>query len=343
MTDALAPMTTSPWSVVLLTAIAAAIISAGVVRLIRPQLLKHALARPNARSSHRIPTPQGAGIAVIAATLLVGGIALSGTGTNSNFPAALFGATLFIAAVGFADDMKPIPVLPRLLLQAIAVGAIVLAIPADLRIAPSVPFWIERGLILLAGLWFINLVNFMDGIDWMTTAEVVPITAAMTVLGSSAGFPLSIVIVTAALCGAMIGFAPFNRPVASIFLGDVGSLPIGLLLGWCLLQLALHHHPAAALLLPLYYLADATVTLLRRMMRREPFWVAHRSHFYQRATDNGFTVLQVVSEVFALNLVLAMLAAGTIKAQSLPIDALLIAAGAAAVAFTMYRFSQRRQ
>ncbi len=89
--------------------------------------------------------------------------------------------------------------------------------------------------------------------------------------------------------------------MAKIFLGDVGSLPIGLLLGWCLLQLAYGQQFAAALLLPLYYLADATVTLLRRMIRREPFWAAHRSHFYQRATDNGFTVLRVVSEVFALN------------------------------------------
>ena len=92
------------------------------------------------------------------------------------------------------------------------------------------------------------------------------------------------------LCGAMLGFAPFNRPVAKIFLGDVGSLPIGLLLGWCLLQLAWHQHLIAALLLPLYYLTDATLTLLRRIARREPFWAAHRSHFYQRATDNGFTV-----------------------------------------------------
>ena len=106
----------------------------------------------------------------------------------------------------------------------------------------------------------------------------------------------------------MLGFAPFNRPVAKIFLGDVGSLPIGLLLGWCLLQLAWHQQFAAALLLPLYYLSDATVTLLRRMARREPFWAAHRSHFYQRATDNGFTVLRVVSEVFALNVALAALA-----------------------------------
>src|SRR6266852_3494723 len=91
---------------------------------------------------------------------------------------------------------------------------------------------------------------------------------------------------------------------------------IGLLLGWCLLQLAYHQQFAAALLLPLYYLSDATVTLLRRLARREPFWAAHRSHFYQRATDNGFTVMRVVGEVFVLNLGLAALAILSIHAGS---------------------------
>src|SRR6202011_6146516 len=121
-----------------------------------------------------------------------------------------------------ADDIKSIPVLPRLLLQAIAVGA-VLSI-GELQIVPACPIWIERGLLLLAGLWFVNLVNFMDGLDWMTVAEVVPITGAMVVLGSIGELPVSATIVAAALCGATAGFAPFNRPVAKVFLGDVGSL-----------------------------------------------------------------------------------------------------------------------
>ncbi|MFZ0810573.1 MAG: glycosyl transferase [Bradyrhizobium sp.] len=328
----------SAWWLVLLAACAAAIISAVLIRLTRPHLLKHALAKPNPRSSHLTPTPQGAGIAVIAATLAAAGVALAG---SSNLPAVLFGATVFIAVVGFADDIRPIPVLPRLLLQAAAVGAIVLASPCDVSLIPFIPVWIERGLLVLAGLWFVNLVNFMDGLDWMTTAEVVPVTAALIVLGLSGEFSPSAAVVAAALCGAMIGFAPFNRPVASIFLGDVGSLPIGLLLGWCLLQLALHQHPVAALLLPLYYLADATVTLLRRMMRREPFWVAHRSHFYQRATDNGFSVTHVVSEVFVLNIVLTVLAAASIRAGSFALEAALLALGAAAVALVIAHFSRQ--
>lgn len=279
---------------------------------------------------------------MIAATLTVAGLIIASTDlSSSNFPIAVFGATLFIAVVGFADDLKSIPVLTRLMLQAIPVGAILFATPGDLRIVPAFPFWIERSLLLLAGLWFVNLVNFMDGLDWMTVAEVVPVTAAMIVLGSFGEFPLSATIVAAALCGAMIGFAPFNRPVATIFLGDVGSLPIGLLLGWCLLQLAWHQHFVAALLLPLYYLSDATVTLLRRIFRSEPFWAAHRSHFYQRATDNGFSVLRVVSEVFLLNLALAALAIVSTKVQSSAIGIVLILIGGGAVALSMRRFSRR--
>ena len=175
----------------------------------------------------------------------------------------------------------------------------------------------------------------------MTAAEVVPFTAAMVVLGLLGELSLWVTIVAAALGGAMIGFAPFNRPVAKIFLGDVGSLPIGLLLGWCLLELLYRHHLAAAFLLPLYYLADATVTLLRRLARREAVWTAHRSHFYQQAT-NGLTVLRIVSEVFALNLGLASLAIGSIMIHSSAISVTLVAVGSVAVAFVLHRFSQQR-
>jgi UDP-N-acetylmuramyl pentapeptide phosphotransferase/UDP-N-acetylglucosamine-1-phosphate transferase len=336
-------MTLSEMSLRILALVAAAMLSAGIIWAIRPWLLRYAVAKPNARSSHRVPTPQGAGIAVIGATIVVAGAIVAYADTAPlNVPIAIFAASLFMAIVGFADDVKSIPVLPRLMLQAAAVGAILATAPGDLRIVPACPLWIERGLLLLAGLWFVNLVNFMDGLDWMTVAEVVPITGAMVVLGSFGEFPASATMVAAAFCGAMLGFAPFNRPVAKVFLGDVGSLPIGLLLGWCLLQLAFHQAIVAALLLPLYYLSDATVTLLRRLARGEPFWVAHRSHFYQRATDNGFTVWRVVGEVFALNVGLALLAIGSIVTRSAVIGILLLIAGGIATGFVMYRFSQPR-
>ncbi len=323
------------------TAAGAALLSGLVTWATRPLLLRVAMATPNARSSHHIPTAQGAGIAVVAATLIAAAEAIAFAGTSdSKIPIAVFGATLFIAAVGFADDVRSIPVLPRLLLQGAAVAVVILAAPESLRIVPACPFWLERGLLLLSGLWFVNLVNFMDGLDLMTAAEIVPITVTVVLLGWLGELPASTTLVGAALCGAMLGFAPFNRPVAKIFLGDVGSLPIGLLAGWCLLQLAWHQQFAAVLLLPLYYLADATVTLLRRMATGEPFWAAHRTHFYQRATDNGFSVWRVVSEVLALNIVLAALAIGSVMTSSVAIATLLLVAGGIATALVMYHFSR---
>ncbi|MGF6311159.1 UDP-N-acetylmuramyl pentapeptide phosphotransferase/UDP-N-acetylglucosamine-1-phosphate transferase [Bradyrhizobium sp. i1.8.4] len=325
----------------LIAAVLAASISAVLIRATRPLLLRVALAKPNARSSHRTPTPQGAGIAVIAATLLAGGLVIALTGSpDLTIPFVVLSACLFIAVVGFADDIRSLPVVPRLLLQGAAVAAVVFAVPGDLRLIPACPAWFERGLLLIAGLWFVNLVNFMDGLDLMTAAEAVPITVAVALLGSFGHVPPAPALVAAALCGALLGFAPFNRPVAKIFLGDVGSLPIGLLLGWCLLELALHQQFAAALLLPLYYLTDATVTLFRRMARREPFWAAHRSHFYQRATDNGFTVWRVVGEVFGLNVVLALLAFASVALNSLTADIALLVAGVLAAAWQLRRFSR---
>jgi UDP-N-acetylmuramyl pentapeptide phosphotransferase/UDP-N-acetylglucosamine-1-phosphate transferase len=225
------------------------------------------------------------------------------------------------------------------LLQAAAVGAVLFAASGEPRIAPAVSPWAERSLLLLAGLWFVNLVNFMDGLDWMTVAEVVPVTAALVLLSWLGELASPAAIAAAALGGAMIGFAPFNRPVAKIFLGDVGSLPIGLLLGWCLLELAYRQHLAAALLLPLFYLADATVTLLLRLARGEAVWTAHRSHFYQRATDAGFTVLRIESEVFVLNVGLAALAVASALVKSATADFALLVTGCVAVALVLRRFS----
>jgi UDP-N-acetylmuramyl pentapeptide phosphotransferase/UDP-N-acetylglucosamine-1-phosphate transferase len=250
-------------------------------------------------------------------------------------------ATVFITIVGGMDDIHSIAVVPRLLLQAAAVAIVLVALPAELRVTPFLPVWIERVLEGLALLWFVNLTNFMDGIDWMTVAEVVPVGAGLVVLGLMGALPREATVVALALCGAMLGFAPVNRPVARLFLGDVGSLPIGLLLGWLLIVLAGSGHVAAALLLPLYYLADATVTLLRRAAKGEPVWQAHRSHFYQRATDNGYSVMQIVGRVFVLNIALIALAAATLLTASFLAHAAALFVGCALVASLLYRFSAK--
>jgi UDP-N-acetylmuramyl pentapeptide phosphotransferase/UDP-N-acetylglucosamine-1-phosphate transferase len=140
----------------------------------------------------------------------------------------------------------------------------------------------------------------------------------------------------------MIGFAPFNRPVAKLFLGDVGSLPIGLLLGWLLAMLAGNAHLVAAILLPLYYLADATITLVRRLMKGEPLTQAHRSHFYQQALDNGFSVYQIVVRVFFLNAILVGLAAIAVLNRSAIVEATVLAVGAFLVGGLLKAFASPR-
>jgi UDP-N-acetylmuramyl pentapeptide phosphotransferase/UDP-N-acetylglucosamine-1-phosphate transferase len=140
-----------------------------------------------------------------------------------------------------------------------------------------------------------------------------------------------------------LGFAPFNRPVARLFLGDVGSLPIGLALGWLLVLLAGNRHLAAALLLPLYYLADATLTLMRRLAAGERIWQAHRTHFYQRATERGFTVLGVVGRVTVVNLGLLVLAVITVVKPTLWVEGAALASGGVLVGWQLALFARGRK
>jgi len=324
-----------------LVLIAATATSAGLIVVLRPLLARYALARPNARSSHREPTPQGGGIAVVAAALLGLwiGVALSGLAAETQL-AALSMAALALALVGAVDDILGLGAPLRLVLQTLAVAAVLATLPVNTSVMPEFPRAFEFTILLVGGVWIVNLVNFMDGIDWMTVAEVVPITAAITLLGLIGAAPPTAVLVALALLGGMIGFAPFNRPIAKLFLGDVGSLPIGLMLGWMLLLLASRGHVAAALLLPLYYLADATITLGRRLARGERVWQAHRTHFYQRALDGGFTVNDVVVRVFVLNIALAILALVSAIEPDLRVDLATLALGGALVAWLLITFAR---
>jgi UDP-N-acetylmuramyl pentapeptide phosphotransferase/UDP-N-acetylglucosamine-1-phosphate transferase len=330
------------WGIVLLVASAA--VCAGLIVLLRPLLERYALARPNARSSHTKPTPQGGGIAVVGVTLLLSVITLA-VAPGFGWPAlGDFGpiaiAAILLAMVGMVDDIRTLDALPRLLIQLFAVAMVILTLPNEARVAPVLPFFLERALLLLAGVWFVNLVNFMDGIDWITVAEVVPVTAALVILGYNGGLPAYAIVVAIALCGATLGFAWFNKPVARLFMGDVGSLPIGLLLGWLLLLLATQGYVAAALLLPLYYLCDASITLLRRLRAGEKVWEAHRSHFYQRAIDGGFTVKEIVGQIFALNILLAVLAIEIVLSPSLPMSIGGLMLGLVLVGFLLWRFEK---
>jgi UDP-N-acetylmuramyl pentapeptide phosphotransferase/UDP-N-acetylglucosamine-1-phosphate transferase len=133
----------------------------------------------------------------------------------------------------------------------------------------------------------------------------------------------------------------FNKHPASIFLGDAGSLPIGLCLAFMLIVVA-ETNLAAALLLALYTLADATLTLFRRMLAGERISSAHRTHFYQRAVAQGLSVPQVTARVFLLCGLLAILAIVTVLADSLVVDLVMLGLGLLATGSMLYALANGR-
>ena len=332
-----------------------------LVGLLHPLLVRYALARPNARSAHAAPTPQGGGIAVLGSVLLAawfGAAALGvegptalGFGPDSSFALdagdmarlwTVLGAAVLVAGVGAIDDIRPLPPLPRLALQIIAMGLAVAALPDEARVLPWLPLAAERLLLVVGGAWFVNLTNFMDGMDWMTVAETVPLTAALSLFWFFGRLSPPAGLVALALLGGTLGFAPFNRPVARLFLGDVGSLAVGLLLAFCLFDLAAHGGLAAAVLLPLYYIADSGLTLLWRLRRGDRVWEPHRHHFYQVAVARGFAVRDVLARVVVTNLALVAFAAASLWQGSAALSAVDMALGAGAVALLLRDLARGR-
>lgn len=220
-------------------------------------------------------------------------------------------AALALATVSWIDDLRSLGPLPRLSVQLVTALAGVTLLPGPV-FQGLFPFWLDAGLAAIGWIWFVNLFNFMDGIDGITGIEATGIAAGILIIGfiSAAGVE-TLHLHALVIAAAAIGFLAWNWPPAKIFLGDIGSVPLGYLLGWLLLVLAASGHFAAALILPLYYLSDATLTLLRRLARGEKVWQAHRQHFYQQAVQNGRSHGQVSLAIGVVNLALIALAVST--------------------------------
>ncbi|MBI3419750.1 MAG: glycosyltransferase family 4 protein [Proteobacteria bacterium] len=248
---------------------------------LRPRLAPD---RPNERSLHQAPVPRGGGVALwlIVLPVWIAVLALSGK-IGAHFP-LLFGAVLLIG-VSWCDDHKPLPTSLRLFVQLIAVVMGISLLPADHAVfSKAIPPWLDSALAGFCWLWFINLTNFMDGIDGLSGVQTAYLGLGFTLIAMLAALPLGNAMVLAVgLFAAALGFLWWNWPPARLFLGDVGSIPLGYLLGYLLLLLAAQGHLLIALALPLYYLADSGLTLLRRVVEGKKFWQAHREHFYQKA------------------------------------------------------------
>jgi UDP-N-acetylmuramyl pentapeptide phosphotransferase/UDP-N-acetylglucosamine-1-phosphate transferase len=280
------------------------------------------LEAPNARSMHKSPVPVGAGIAIVATI-----VALSPWWqSDDGFDMRMLGGLVGLGAVSWVDDhRRGLSPAVRLAAQIAAVALCLAWLPAEARVLPLLPALLERILLGLAWLWFINLFNFMDGIDGLAGSETLAVCLgylALVALAGLDGAPWRSVLVIAA---AAAGYLAWNWHPAKVLMGDAGSIPLGFALGWLMLDLALRGLWAAGLILPLYFVADATLTLLARARRGEKPWRPHREHFYQRAVLAGATPPGVVWRVSAANAGLVMLALASI---AYPVAAL---AGAVAV------------
>ncbi|MEZ5873293.1 MAG: glycosyl transferase [Hyphomicrobiales bacterium] len=321
---------------------ASAAISAGLIIVLKPVLSRHLVAHPNARSSHATATPQGAGLAVMAALLAVS-IAAVLLGVAAPPPSLLpvLAGAVFLTVVGALDDAHTLSALWRFAGQTLAALAIVFTLPDDFRLIEVLPFAIERALMVVGVVWFVNAINFLDGLDWMMVAQVVPMTLGIAILHWFGVVPSAIGLLALVLLGATLGFAIFNKHPAQIFLGDAGSLPMGFILAYMLIYVA-EVHLVSALLLALYTLADSIITLLRRAFAGEHIFSAHRSHFYQRAVAKGLSVPQVTTRVFWLGLWLMTLAIAAAQARTLAVDISAFLMGLAGVGCVLFSLARGR-
>lgn len=308
------------------TVIVASALATGALRtqLLRRSILDH----PNERSSHERPTPRGAGLAVVPIVLAAWAL-YAGVPISAELAVVIPGAAI-LAMLSWIDDLRTLPASIRFVGQTAVVAAALYMLDGIGPVFQGLlPPLMDKIVAAVAWVWFINLFNFMDGIDGIAAVE------SICIGGGLAALALIVPAITPepwyglAIAAAMLGFLIWNWHPARIFLGDVGSVPIGFLLGFLLLTAASNGYWAPALILPLYYLADTTYTLLRRAARGEKVWRAHREHFYQQSVQGGRSHAVTCYAILAANLMLIALAMTAISA---PVASL---AGAAAVVFIL--------
>lgn len=289
--------------------------------------------QPGERSNHKAPVVTGGGIAVILVTI--------GFLVVANSAGALIWPLILLLGVSFLDDRHSLPVLQRLGVQLVAVIIGLSAIKGSV-FQGILPMWLEYPIVVAVWLWFINLYNFMDGIDEMCVGQTTSLCVGLVVLGLFIGeSPRFISIDAVVVLAAVVAFYPWNKHPARMFMGDAGSIPLGFVVGYLLFNLAAHGEWAATLILPAYYLGDATVTLTKRLLKKKPIFEAHSEHYYQQAVRTGRPHNHVVREVMMLNGVLIVLAC----ISSINLICALVSLGVAAlcVVALLVRFSRLPQ
>lgn len=254
--------------------------TAGVTASVLPFLRRRLLDRPNARSSHASPTPRGGGVAVLAGIVVAQCVSAT---LGRPGPVEVIVPALFLGAVGLVDDFRSLGGLLRLLMQFGASAVLVIWIGAV-----STGFGlgtVAAVVAVVACAGYVNAFNFMDGINGISGLNAAVCGAWFAFLGHDQHQP-GLVVLGLAVAGAGLGFLPFNAPSARLFLGDVGSYGLGLLIAG---MAVMAYQGGASLLFTiaptLVYIADTGWVLVKRTVAQSPLMEAHREHVYQRLVD----------------------------------------------------------
>src|SRR3989338_551240 len=290
---------------------------AGVSFFMTGALRRYALARslidiPNARSSHSVPTPRGGGVAIVVSFLLALPL-LAGMGLIAwSLAWPLLGAGAGIAVLGFLDDHGHIAARWRLLGHFAAATWVLFwlgGFPPVVMFGFSVDLgWFGHALAAVYLVWLLNLYNFMDGIDGIASVEAICVCLGCALLYGVLDFAGSnqpmVIVVPLLLAAAVAGFLFWNFPPARIFMGDPGSGFLGIALGVLSLQAAWVAPQLlwSWLILLGVFIVDATFTLLRRLLRGDKVYEAHRSHAYQYASRQYGRHLPVTLVVGGINI-----------------------------------------
>lgn len=291
---------------------------------------------PNSRSNHTQPTPHGGGLGIVFAAICFMMVV--------DAPGDLIWGVLILAAVSFYDDIRPLPARDRFAVQVVVVAWMLATQLPETALSGFVFHEVVLlvGLAGLVWLWFINLFNFMDGSDGLAASEAACISAGIILMAAVIPLPPHVQNGALVTLGASLGFIVWNWHPARVFMGDVGSIPLGFLLGFLLLSLAVGGYPAASLILPAVFVADASLTLVGRMLRQERILEAHSSHAYQRAIRGGMTHDAVARDVIGVNIVLIVIAVLSTQTASLLWQLGLVGLAYGLACLLLLRFSLRR-
>jgi UDP-N-acetylmuramyl pentapeptide phosphotransferase/UDP-N-acetylglucosamine-1-phosphate transferase len=272
---------------------------------LRTPLSRMLVDRPNERSLHDTPRPRIGGIALMLAALP----AVAVLGGASLAPAVACAAAL--AVISAADDLKSLPASVRLAAHAGAAALAAYFLTRDMG-------WTLPALLLsiVAIAWTTNLYNFMDGADGLAGGMALIGFSALAVAAAMANAS-GLALACAAIASASAGFLMYNFPPARVFMGDAGSIPLGFLAATLGLAGVVQGAwtPPFPVLVFAPFIVDASLTLLRRVARRERFWRAHRSHLYQRLVLAGWSHRRLALHAYALMALAAGAALGTLAAR----------------------------